>query len=955
MNNIIIKNPVTGIQEQLTQEQFNSYMAQTNGRILRYLVKDSNVEKHGTHNQSTHGNWASGGEGKKVTGLINKLYEKKTPGFSINIKSRTTPKTGYMCSEKGFEKQIPVEDFYKSRDVARKYLVDYMKQNSAPLSKRGAYFGAWVEGGKVYLDVSRRYDTKKAGVEAGVSNEQEAIYDVKNDSFIYVGGKNGEANKAVADGSSKTSQSNDGARIGSVRRRDSGFDGGIEDDDFNPLESETLTVHTSNGRTLGLRPGEFVTKKHQQHDQSTHGNWASFGSDSSSLARNGAKQYAKQIGLDPDTSIDYKSVVANQARASKIADEYDKLPDFDREAVDEFQTLAREVNSQFDFMTKKLGVRVQFVKNDPYKSSKEMFKDVDKGVLKVLSTESTGGHPVFSNEQNDKFRAVHDFFGHAATGRGFGQDGEEAAWVHHSQMFTPKARLALTTETRGQNSWYNTRKNGFAKQKVALLPVEFVSVPKVFVKHLPGQHDQSEHAGSRRRIGSDTQGTKPKQPQGEQEVTDPNAPKPKLKPGRKPDASGTLEQRAEKLAKGERVQVTKNEAKQIMDILSKRNDDPDLTNLHVQDTQLYDEDNLGIPRNKMPQVPSDTKGIFITEMEKRGARVQKGVANPAKLHPIQAEMSASKVGLIMKKLREKGVATDDGGRIVISKDNYVIDGHHRWAAASMLSFENPDIKLPVIRVDLNHRDLIDATLAWNQATGIKPIGMGESNKPGQIRKAWAEFDSIVAKAVKGKTVVRFQPGLKPIIKHQSGNHDQEAHGNWASGGAYPTQDNVSDFMYDAVYSYTNRGYKFLNWELRNNRRYFKSDVDGMDAVIQQTPPLTENKTLLRGVTGGIADQLLNSQVGTIFRDKGYMSTTGNMNVAKFFSSNQSEDYAIIVLDVPKGKRAFQPSKFFTGKEYGSDLWGALNAEDEYILPRNTKFEVTNIDKNIRSINVKVIP
>jgi hypothetical protein len=94
-------------------------------------------------------------------------------------------------------------------------------------------------------------------------------------------------------------------------------------------------------------------------------------------------------------------------------------------------------------MTRKLGVKVEFVSTDPYKTSKEMFADVSKKRLKVLSTETTGGHPVFTDEQNDRFRAVHDFFGHAATGRGFGQDGEEAAWVHHSQMFTPKGTIGF--------------------------------------------------------------------------------------------------------------------------------------------------------------------------------------------------------------------------------------------------------------------------------------------------------------------------------------------------------------------------------------------------------------------------------------------------------------------------------------------------------------------------------
>ena len=335
-------------------------------------------------------------------------------------------------------------------------------------------------------------------------------------------------------------------------------------------------------------------------------------------------------------------------------------------------------------------------------------------------------------------------------------------------MFSPKARLALTTETRGQNSWYNTRKNGFAKQKVALLPDEFILVPETFVKH--GTHDQSSHAGDRGRGNNN--------PNSEEEVTDPNAPKPKLKPGRKPDASGSLEERADKLANGERIQVTKSEAKKIMKIMARREDDPDLTNMHIENTQLYDEDNLGIPRNKMPQVPSDTKAVFISEMQKRGARVQRGVADPANLHPIQKEMSASKVGLIMKRLRDKGMKTGDDGRIIISKDNYVIDGHHRWAAAAMLSFEDSSVKIPVIRVDMNHKDLIAATLAWNEATGIKPIGMGEQNARGQVKK-WKEFDEIVAKAVRGRTVIRFQPGLKPTLKHLGGQHDQKTHGSWA--------------------------------------------------------------------------------------------------------------------------------------------------------------------------------
>jgi hypothetical protein len=56
---------------------------------------------------------------------------------------------------------------------------------------------------------------------------------------------------------------------------------------------------------------------------------------------------------------------------------------------------------------------------------------------------------------NDKFRAVHDYFGHSIEGYQFGKDGEENAWIEHSKMFSPLAQVALSSETRGQNSFVN--------------------------------------------------------------------------------------------------------------------------------------------------------------------------------------------------------------------------------------------------------------------------------------------------------------------------------------------------------------------------------------------------------------------------------------------------------------------------------------------------------------------
>jgi hypothetical protein len=465
------------------------------------ITRAKDVKKHGTHDQKTHGSWANlvvGDdlktiEGKTITSLIDKLSEKRTPGFTIDLRTKTSPKDGFMASDSGAERTLDFEPLKASRASLRTAIKDYVLDHAELLDNKGSFFGAWVDQGKLYLDVSRRYSSRSEGVRAGFKNDQKAIYDVVNDSYIYMEDEVDErTNKARVSGDSQASSGDERRGDGRLRGRNPSSDRG----------QSVKFPHVCLGR--------YTVQKHREgeHDQSTHGNWAGdrYPEDSVKGARDGAKEYAFKKGLKPDDTIDYTKVVANRERASKIADIYETLPKMDRDAVDEYEALASEVEEQFDYMTKTLGVKVEFVADDPYKTSKEMFADVSTGNLKVLATASTGAHPLFSDLQNDKFRAVHDYFGHAATGRGFGQDGEEAAWVHHSQMFTENARAALTTETRGQNSFFNNRGKQFADQKVALLPAEFWQVPATFqkikiIRFQAGlkpvfkhqEHDQSTH------------------------------------------------------------------------------------------------------------------------------------------------------------------------------------------------------------------------------------------------------------------------------------------------------------------------------------------------------------------------------------------------------------------------------------------------------------------------------
>ena len=63
--------------------------------------------------------------------------------------------------------------------------------------------------------------------------------------------------------------------------------------------------------------------------------------------------------------------------------------------------------------------------------------------------------PITGLNTNEKFRAVHDAIGHGAERTQFGPIGEEKAFGVHSQTFSPLARFALASETRGQNSVVN--------------------------------------------------------------------------------------------------------------------------------------------------------------------------------------------------------------------------------------------------------------------------------------------------------------------------------------------------------------------------------------------------------------------------------------------------------------------------------------------------------------------
>ena len=193
-----------------------------------------------------------------------------------------------------------------------------------------------------------------------------------------------------------------------------------------------------------------------------------------------ADRITKRKGIDTPRNEKIKKL--NKERATKIAEAYENMehrPN-DPDVREAYNTLIDETIEQYEAIIEE-GYAMEINNDDSYGNSKEMIEDLkDRKRMKVFSTESGFGSDGITDEMrkdnpmlakteykdangvpllvNDIFRFVHDFFGHAKQGNGFGPLGEENAWNIHSQMYSPTARKALTTETRGQNSWVNFSK-----------------------------------------------------------------------------------------------------------------------------------------------------------------------------------------------------------------------------------------------------------------------------------------------------------------------------------------------------------------------------------------------------------------------------------------------------------------------------------------------------------------
>ena len=163
----------------------------------------------------------------------------------------------------------------------------------------------------------------------------------------------------------------------------------------------------------------------------------------------------------------------------------------------------------------------------------------------------------------------------------------------------------------------------------------------------------------------------------------------------------------------------------------------DLGKVTVKNTNLFTVQSKGIPRAEMPQLkgvpkpgsladkmPRDKRGevdiapLFYKRLRDQGVKIDDETIDVSKLKATQDELDGSKVAGIMDYLQGGGKIE---GRIPISQDNYIVDGHHRWAADIALDYMKGGtghITIDVERIDQPILQILREANAFAEEYGI---------------------------------------------------------------------------------------------------------------------------------------------------------------------------------------------------------------------------------------------
>jgi len=150
---------------------------------------------------------------------------------------------------------------------------------------------------------------------------------------------------------------------------------------------------------------------------------------------------------------------------------------------------------------------------------------------------------------------------------------------------------------------------------------------------------------------------------------------------------------------------------------------------------------------------------------------------------------------------------------------------------------------------------------------------------------------------------------------------------------------ISHNVFGAVQHYTQEGYLYINDDLRSGRPVKDKAISILDSAISESK-VVQPFTLVRGISErGLGDMTKDSdiKVGSVLKDKAFISTTRDVGTALSFSTDEENSQLgyVMKIKVPAGLNVL-----YAGDSSFND------GEDEFILPRGSTFKVTAIKGNV---------
>lgn len=170
----------------------------------------------------------------------------------------------------------------------------------------------------------------------------------------------------------------------------------------------------------------------------------------------------------------------------------------------------------------------------------------------------------------------------------------------------------------------------------------------------------------------------------------------------------------------------------------------DLCKVTVTGTNLFCADTKNIPRVKMPQMDEAQTKAFLKHLEGKGYKVEKDDEKSVHLRATQNQLNGAKVAKLAARI-ESGDGKENERRIVVSRDDYILDGHHHWAAQIALDARNNKLgghNTKISRVDI---DIITLLNEANKFTGGAGAQGFEDEKRARWRRMRAEAEAWLAK------------------------------------------------------------------------------------------------------------------------------------------------------------------------------------------------------------------